>query len=571
MYYDGNFKALYEFIDFKKIETSESLTIADLEIPYLYYKIGNYYESYIRFKELAQKSWKQQKYVLYFICQVNRINLNKFILHESSEEEKNYPAEIIAKEVEEIKLQDFITNVSVESEIIRELFNEVYEYKHIYEIITQALPLYDKIQETSLITKKGGGASNSAVKDLSNKIYELWTFCNNNFIVSENFIEHIYIYKKAFEAFVVSNSIPESSDTIFKSSKLKTLQPFHLLIALFNCSSKDIIDIYNRHDIERLTFSLENTKFLNRIIDNTTVSISILSKDTHVTRVSVGLINNLLAILSKIEIDQSVLTPLLFKLSEAIETGNLKIYEIKESLIYFLKNKSKTIDDFKIYEQLLEKTVLTSTYFDFPFDLVTLLLDNLFYRNPKYKVRTPSITLTIINDVLLNSGGEFFLSKTYKLLLEKDKKVLKNLIEQKLKISFNERFFCIAYMNRVTEDNDLIHHFLNKLENYISSSTKRSDDLLLFYTLFKIYKRTGNTEIKERIAIIAESVPFLDFLLNPKSFENYSQINYKWINYLEEENLKNLLKNKSFKLRFKELILENPLKRNLIDKFIKYI
>jgi hypothetical protein len=285
----------------------------------------------------------------------------------------------------------------------------------------------------------------------------------------------------------------------------------------------------------------------------------------------VGLINNLLAILSKIEIDQSVLTPLLFKLSEAIETGNLKIYEIKESLIYFLKNKSKTIDDFKIYEQLLEKTVLTSTYFDFPFDLVTLLLDNLFYRNPKYKVRTPSITLTIINDVLLNSGGEFFLSKTYKLLLEKDKKVLKNLIEQKLKISFNERFFCIAYMNRVTEDNDLIHHFLNKLENYISSSTKRSDDLLLFYTLFKIYKRTGNTEIKERIAIIAESVPFLDFLLNPKSFENYSQINYKWINYLEEENLKNLLKNKSFKLRFKELILENPLKRNLIDKFIKYI
>ena len=41
--------------------------ISDLELPFILYRLGEYYQAYLIYKELAFLTWKNKKYILYFI------------------------------------------------------------------------------------------------------------------------------------------------------------------------------------------------------------------------------------------------------------------------------------------------------------------------------------------------------------------------------------------------------------------------------------------------------------------------------------------------------------------------
>ena len=45
--------------------------ISDLELPFILYRLGEYYQAYLIYKELAFLTWKNKKYILYFICMHN--------------------------------------------------------------------------------------------------------------------------------------------------------------------------------------------------------------------------------------------------------------------------------------------------------------------------------------------------------------------------------------------------------------------------------------------------------------------------------------------------------------------
>ena len=64
-------ESLLSHIQILKTKHSYEVSINDFELPFLYYKTFQYYEAFLKFKELSQKCLEQKKYILYFICQYN--------------------------------------------------------------------------------------------------------------------------------------------------------------------------------------------------------------------------------------------------------------------------------------------------------------------------------------------------------------------------------------------------------------------------------------------------------------------------------------------------------------------
>jgi hypothetical protein len=295
-----------------------------------------------------------------------------------------------------------------------------------------------------------------------------------------------------------------------------------------------------------------------------------LREESHEFELATTLIGNLFATVAKFELEQSIVEELYEKIINAVETEHLKLHKVEKSIIYLINHKSANLSS-ELVSSLLEKVSLISPHSNFPYDLTDLLLRILVHKNPKYKMgNTVTISKLLNEELIEDHNGQWLIPKVYKYLPKIDQKLLKTLIEKSLKNKFDENFFRYAYLNKVTEDEGLIRQFVNIIELYIISTTKRSDEQWLIFTLHEIYRRTSDKEIKAKIESLAEKALFLSFLINIKTFKKHNYITEKWINFLSEDNLKFLSKNKEFKKRLKELIIENPSNAKLVNIYFKY-
>jgi hypothetical protein len=278
-----------------------------------------------------------------------------------------------------------------------------------------------------------------------------------------------------------------------------------------------------------------------------------LREESHEFELATTLIGNLFATVAKFELEQSIVEELYEKIINAVETEHLKLHKVEKSIIYLINHKSANLSS-ELVSSLLEKVSLISPHSNFPYDLTDLLLRILVHKNPKYKMgNTVTISKLLNEELIEDHNGQWLIPKVYKYLPKID-----------------ENFFRYAYLNKVTEDEGLIRQFVNIIELYIISTTKRSDEQWLIFTLHEIYRRTSDKEIKAKIESLAEKALFLSFLINIKTFKKHNYITEKWINFLSEDNLKFLSKNKEFKKRLKELIIENPSNAKLVNIYFKY-
>ena len=217
-----DFKKLVEYVNEAKAKKSGEITIDSLEYPYLLYRLGRYDDAYLKYREIAQECWRGKKYILYLICQLNLQNIGSLIKRES--EPKNF-LKLMIKEDKAINLKNVWSKLHVQDKKLYQIIQKVYDFRQVYELTHYISTLTDKIGQTSNNIKQGGWAFNQDVKILTEKTWSLWNFTNNNFIASEHYDEHLFIYRKAFEGFLVSNNIPDG-----KSSKLQSLQEFHIII-----------------------------------------------------------------------------------------------------------------------------------------------------------------------------------------------------------------------------------------------------------------------------------------------------------------------------------------------------
>jgi len=570
--YEMNFVELIKHINELKSYSSNDISINDLELPYLQYKIGEYYNSYLNYRDLAQKCWLNKKYVLYFICQNNLKNISKLLWNEAWESNSKIDLEVIQSiqnESDQIDLEDILSRIHTKSKVIHGVLQKVNDFRNVYEVINSINKLTEKISESNRIARGRGFSSNSDVENLLDITWQLWNFTNNNYIASEHYSDQLFVYKKAFEGFIISNSIPESEDDFWhQTSKLKELNPFHIIIILFNVDFKYLEVLFSTHNIKKLEFNKKNLTFIYEMTFNAIESYSLSGsiKSSLITKIT-GAFGNLLLILSKMSLKDEFCTMVVNKI---IERKSINLKSIEKPLRYFVNSIYNSIE-LKSLNNLLIECFLRSNSRQLPEDLIFTLLNHVDPKNNEYTITDNRIIEKIskpsfIDDYALRN----FTMSLYHIIPKASQRKVLGIINKTLSKDFKIDIFRVAYDRKIPLKQDFTIMFLSELENYFKGKSRNSHEDLNLLTLYSVFIRSEDLEIKKRIEKLSKKVPFLDFLINTNNFKNYSAFKITWLHFLSKEHYQIVSKNKKIVVIIQEEIKEYPQQKWLLDLYFEY-
>jgi hypothetical protein len=568
--YKLDFINLFQHISKLKSSSNPDIGIIDLELPYLLYKTGQYYESYLKLKELAQKSWVNQKYILFFICQSNIKNVSRLIRNQSLTSSKRLDFDQI-KEIEEeakkIDLDDILVRIQTKSSVLHQILQRVNDYRFVYEIIHSINRMTEKIDESNKIARNGGFSSNSVVEELLVSTWLLWNFTNKNYIFSEHYNDHQFIYTKAFEGFIISNSIPESDGGFWGgTSKLKELYPFHIIIILFQTDYKQLKNLFDSRGIEQLIFSESSLSFIEKMFENGFASFSkIRELDRHNSELLSKALGNLILILSKIKTEANLAVKVL---QNVIKTKTIGIHKIEKSLIQ-LTNKIDLFSS-ELLNQLFSECFLRES-FPFPTTLTMNLANRINSFDSGFRIKERKILDFLKSkEFIQDYQKRYMVMYLYDFLPETAKKAIVRNINQELSKKFELEIFWMAYEFDLPLKMEFREIFVEKLESYFASRKGRtSSEENYTRMLGKIYLQDSDSDLKKRIIKISNGDPLLDFLVRTEHFTNYSEFDVTWLRNLSDEQYKLISKKKGIRIIIENELRKTPQPRWLLEKYFQ--
>ncbi|MFL0162951.1 SIR2 family protein [Aquirufa salirivi] len=569
LYYNLNFKDLLIYIENLRSITKDKVTVDDLELPFLLYKTGNYFEAHNKFRELAQKYWKGGQYIHYFICQNNIKNISNLLINETfySNKDINIAKEIL-NESNNIDLDDILYRIKKNQKNVYTIIEEIYNNSFVIGIINSIDELTNNINKSYQIAINDGFSLDSNVENLLDKTFNLWNFTNNNYIASEHFKEHILIYKKAFEGFIISNNIPENnSDFWSNTSKLNHLLPFHILIILFDVKVDFLINLFSEKDIKKLNLEEKGLKYLHSMAFNSIESLELPISENKILNLKIyGVVENLLVILSKIDSDCEFNNHLIEKI---IDEKHINLHLLEKALVYFTSRKIKNID-IKNQQNLIKECILRSTGNRLPTKLIHLLIKN---------NESSVLQFLLENEDILNklSAKEFFLKDDnfylQCLLFNNISKSNQNIFEERIREELNENFnlekFRFIHGFKLPFTNLYKKLFIDKMKEYFNSSSKSSKEyfnIKCFSTIIVEDNLLNDEPIKQLI----EHNSFLNFLIHTDEFIEEQEINLDWLHYLEESQFDKIASNKKILAQIQEELKIYPQNKWLLNIYFKY-
>ena len=564
--YDLKFVELHKYIDKLKAKESDDATIMDLELPFLLYRIGEFYESYLIYKRLANKFWKKEKYILYFLCQYNRRNMAREV-----ESQAWFNSSLDFSTVKEIKdavkkidFEDVLSKIQVKSIELNRILKNVYSFQNVHSELYDSDVLLKKIKESNLNASNGGTSMNSFVQDLFSQVYQLWSFTNFNYIVSEHYTDHKIVYKKAFEGFIASHSIPtveKESRTERQSSKLDKISIHHIYFIIFNADYKFITKVFNDYKVDHIKFDNKSLESINEMIVNAINSYRI-SNNNALQRTIEHSIQNLLLILSKTNISEEQVNTIIEKI---ISNELIDITEFSKPIEWFVSLHSEKISVTNL-ESLFEFSITRSKR-ELPPDLINNIVKILSEEIRDFSITDKTIINSILNiDIGYGMNNMYVFGSVYKYVSEDVQVEISRIINNRLMEHFDSFLLAMAYRNEIQIEEKLILKFVNKIIKPIVVSNAN----YFRYTLFLMSQDSSiDPDIIKQIRRSSSEIPFMNFLFNIEEFEDYKSFSVDWLRYLKTEQCKVLSHKTEIKDLVKKEIQDNPNNENIVKQFLR--
>jgi len=224
-------------------------TINDLELPYVLFLIGHYYEAYQIYCRLATEMWRRKKYALFFLCIFNKHHITHFAYYELSSR-KDINREDILREWRKTDLMKELSLLPL-SDCVRNMFADMIFSKFLANDTLQASKLQIFIAEHKRkACEHSYWSTNNYVVSIIDNYWSSFTRSNNNYIISDNNTQGNQIYDAAARGIFNSLMIPDEPD----QSRLPYLYKqtiFLLVFKLNNETLKGIIkDICSDTEVE---------------------------------------------------------------------------------------------------------------------------------------------------------------------------------------------------------------------------------------------------------------------------------------------------------------------------------
>lgn len=576
--YEMNLKNLLEYIGKLRRSDTSNVTIDDLELPYLLYKLGRYYEAFIIYNDISSKCWQMKKYILFFICQYNikyLLNPLRDFLHSDNRHHTIGELELIKDKIDKIDLDKLINYLSIDNKVVVKILRELIDFGHVHHNVYSLNDLVTKVKEAKTNAENGGFNSKNFAISILNSSMHLWNFCNFNFLISDYYKDHQSIYLRGFEGLVVSNNInkgQEKQPFFGITPSLKEIRKSHLQLVLFIDDYKELIKVFSSNKIDEITIGEQAKSYLFDCINNLKKPDKWFYEDhEYLKKFIKRFISNLAVLVTKLDSQDELNNEVIILLKKLSDVEQNILNKLVEPLTYFINN-SKSLRAENL-EEFLE-TIFRTQIIGFQ---ITNLIDSLITRIIRLKGNPKNYKIPFDNDLVLdkikNSLADPFafsqVAYLYELLGSKQQEYIrenfKSLMDSNSSSSNFIQNFSIGFTYKIHSDGESELKFARLQEEYFKSNRKVSNEKYNISILADIYKSTSNQEAKKVIKRVSKSLPLLSFLIEPLKFSDFRLFEISWFHSFTIEEFKESFSNNiEFKNRFHELIRLNPEDKGLV-------
>lgn len=221
---------------------SLTYSIEDLELPYILFHTGHFYEAYLTYNNLAKEMWKNRRYALFFICIFNIHSVSRPAIREIKYKPGS-ETESIEKQYETIDLNVELNQLRLPDGVFK-LFSDLINQKQLTNNVIEVNNTLQGIDTQRRGAERGTSwSSNSYIYKVIWNFISFLDFLTSNYIIMDNNNNGRIYYSTVTRCIVSSNIIPSSKNPY--QTKLENLFRETLLIMVLNMNTEDLKSIYN--------------------------------------------------------------------------------------------------------------------------------------------------------------------------------------------------------------------------------------------------------------------------------------------------------------------------------------
>ncbi|WP_026888852.1 SIR2 family protein [Clostridium beijerinckii] len=598
---------LQRHLDNMSLNNEESNEI-HLEKAYILYKLGEYFQAYVTLKKLSESCFRNKKYYLYFISEINRYYLghllayvNPFALGKLGIDMNTQ--KIIRKEINKIDLNDIYLKLPSNSRSSLIFLRDISNFKFIFSKIKDTIDMKEEVEKDKDTIYSGYLNEGGKIYEFNNDIKDFWNYINKNKIMLDNYNEIEKVFYNYIEGALLSHMIvyKEKKETFWgipgKVIKLEEIDYFTVFLMLVYLNKKTIKYLFEKYEVEKIKLEEGALESLKEAYNN--IIASILREKNIITIKEI--FKNYLYILSRIDVGKELFSEIIDGFLEVIHKysnnelrelyDNLEVFVINQNNNYKLNLCNEKIEE--VLNYILEKPFVekeNSYYRECAIvsymEVLSIVINN---SDEKYILKNDNMIKLLIRQVEVDhnfSSIESILIELYKLLNDEMKNNIKLSITEKLNSASNFQYnsfnlYYKAVINNVVKNNvQLEEKLLKYIEDYLEKEREEN--------VKGIYSESFDISPLVKIAILMLNAHIIDidkfkkfkdqceefsFLVDMDGY-NYDNFELEWIlryNDKMHTTISSCDKAQSvIKEKLKNEILKNDCDKKLIETFFKY-
>lgn len=529
----------FRYFDFKSLilrmkdlsKVNPTGKIEDLELGYIYYKLGDYYKAYLEFNNVLPIAWTKGKYILYFICLYNIYRLrgairSQLLFH------KTIDGDSIYEKLCRINLSETLSKLQLPI-AFRKIFQDLLADRYLNEHLVMSEELKESLHQQREASERGASGYNHYVDKLVSIYDREENFSTENFILSDFSKAYIALSRNTVIGILNSHAIKDkNAKSLWGNSKLESLDKNIIFKLIFSLSFNELEKIFKQYQITEITINQEGAEYLSMCIEN-------------------------------------------FDAESYHNIWNSKLCENLLNLFFilsFVKVKQINID--KLYS-------LISWVYNIPVIVINMgkFLDSIISNNPP----SPEIAHTLLNEILSSNEVDRYLNKSIISLikiLEENNKYIDNIDIFKDKIISEDILINLPYVISENKKKDFynyalpilkksfVHYIIfldlnqilpNNIEEFKNLIYSNTNDFELNYgTIGFIISKWRKIEYYRNLWTLIDNIsndlPYIKFALDPINYSDPSKVKVEWILAMKNDEIKKIINNPIYNSKLLEFI-----------------
>lgn len=496
-------------------------TIDDLELPYILFEAGHFYEAYEIYNRLAPEMWQKKRYALFFICIFNMHSVSL-----PAYKEKCYIPDInverICQQYESVNLMEELKQLPLPKGVFQ-MFSDIVNYKQLSENVIQVTSLLQSIEYQKRGAEQGTLWSyNEYIQSVIWNFITFLDFITANYIILDNNKNGQQYYNAVTQCIINSNLIPSSPN----QSKLEKLFRETLFVIVLKTNNSDLKRILKEIGSDKKLTVDDGFKLqLQTYINNIYLSLS-PSKQVIEDKVLGPILKNILMICSIIRD-----CPKLDHLDDILVTywERFSLQGYTDEITYIFKNNPPTTKTAGKLLSIVANSHLQGTSLT---ELSQTLVNILSKGGCEWND-------TRVGSFIESHHSIDFASIILPVVPSATQKIVKEWLMSHIKSLYE-----IASAEILSGALLLTPEIFDKYKTTLYTKQDIFGEEYLAIYLALLYRQSKYEYLRPKMEELAKDHLCIKFILDPLHFEDYSKVDPQWFEDLQIEELKSLAKNR---------------------------